>query len=83
LEKQGKTMNHDVQMQTNLDNDPIGGIVGQTASTDGDLPVNHDAYLYNDLQPVETLPGTSLQQPQNSPSVIPATLLSGNPVSEG
>ena len=28
------------------DNDPLWGIVGQAASTDGDLAVNHDVYLY-------------------------------------
>jgi hypothetical protein len=28
------------------DSDPLWGIVGQAASTDGDLAVNHDVYLY-------------------------------------
>ncbi len=28
------------------DNDPLWGIVGQAASEDGDLSVNHDDYLY-------------------------------------
>jgi hypothetical protein len=32
------------------DNDPLWGIVGQTASVDGDLSANHDDYLYGGKQ---------------------------------
>jgi len=36
------------KIPSDWDNDPIWGIVGQTASADGDLSANHDAYLYGD-----------------------------------
>ena len=38
------------QITADWDNDPIWGIVGQTATADGDLSANHDAYLYGGKQ---------------------------------
>ena len=38
------------QKTADWDNDPLWGIVGQTATADGDLSANHDAYLYGGKQ---------------------------------